>query len=520
MMDQDNEFEFSSGDPESIPVPENSREPEPASEPENIAPTAAAAPQPEYAEDTGYRGMGTGRRESPYADSPYQTGAAPRQDPHYYQYQYQPQPPQKQPKAKKPRRGVWKPILAGVLTIALVASGCLITATVVDNRWEKRSSAAMDQLNQKIEQLEDQIEAKALPSGGTVGTPTVSGDQLTPGQVYAQNVSAVVTVSSTITSQMFGQVSQGTSTGSGFLISSDGYVVTNCHVIEGASSVTVTTSSGDEYEAVVKGKEAANDMAVLKIEGENLPCVTLGSSDSLNIGDMVVAIGNPLGTLSATQTVGYVSGKNREVTTDNTVINMIQTDAVINPGNSGGPMFNMDGEVVGITTAKYSGTTSSGASIEGIGFAIPIDDVMGIIGDLRDLGYVTGAYLGVTVKDTDKESVSLYGLPTGALVMEVVDGGSADRAGVKPKDIIVGLGDYTVSSMNELTRTLRKFEAGDETTITVVRGGQEMTLPIQLDERPQDLNTVPDAENDPSMPNEGDYNEWYDYFRRFFGNNG
>ncbi len=509
-MDTLNENEFTSGEPENIPEPENT-----------AAPSEADVPKPEYTENSGYRGAGTGRRESPYADSPFQTGAAPRQDPHYYQYSYQPQTVKK-PKVKKPHRGVWKSVLAAVLTVALVVSGCLITAAVVDSRWEKRNQESMDQLNSRIEHLEGQIGGnQSQPSGGgTVGTPAVSGDQMTPGQVYDRNVSAVVTVSSTVTSRMYGQTTQGTSTGSGFLISSDGYVVTNYHVIENASSVTVITSTGDEYEAVVQGKEATNDVAVLKIEGENLPCVNLGSSDDLSIGDMVVAIGNPLGTLSATQTVGYVSGKNREVTTDNNVINMIQTDAVINPGNSGGPLFNMYGEVVGITTAKYSGTTSSGASIEGIGFAIPIDDVMGIIGDLRDLGYVTGAYLGVTVVNTDKESVSIYGLPTGALVRDVVEGGSADRAGVKPKDIIVGLGEYTVSSMNELTRVLRKFEAGDETTITVFRSGQEMTLPIQLDERPKDLNAEPDTENDPSMPNEGDYNEWYDYFRRFFGDNG
>lgn len=516
-MDTFYENEFPSGEPENRPEADSASVSSGEDRPQQSQPQQ---PQ-EYTGDTGYRGAGAGRRESPYADSPYATGSTPRQDPHYYQYHYQPQAAKK-PKVKKSHRGVWKSVLAGVLAVALVASGCLITASVVDSRWEKRNSAAMDQLNQKISQLEEQIGSSGSQSSGgaAVGTPTVSGSQMTPGQVYAQNVSAVVTVSSTITTRMYGQTSQGTSTGSGFLISSDGYVVTNNHVIDGASSITVTTSTGEEYDAVVQGKDATNDVAVLKIEGENLPCVTLGSSDSLSIGDMVVAIGNPLGTLSATQTVGYVSGKNREVTTDNSVINMIQTDAVINPGNSGGPLFNMYGEVVGITTAKYSGTTSSGASIEGIGFAIPIDDVMGIIGDLRDLGYVTGAYLGITVMDTDKESVTMYGLPTGALVRDVVEGGSADRAGVKAKDIIIGLGDYTISSMNELTRTLRKFKAGDTTTITVVRGGQEVTLSITLDERPKDLDTGSSTENDPSMPSEGDYNEWYDYFRRFFGGNG
>ena len=188
--------------------------------------------------------------------------------------------------------------------------------------------------------------------------------------------------------------------------------------------------------------------------------------------------------LTATLTVGYVSGKDRQVSTDSqTVINMIQTDAAINSGNSGGPLFNMYGEVVGITSAKYSGTTSSGASIEGISFAIPIDDVMNIIGDLRDFGYVTGAYLGVRVLDTDASAAALYGLPTGAYVESVEENGSAEKAGVQAKDIIIGLGEYEVSNRSELTRTLRRFKAGDTTTITVIRSGERLTMDITLDNR-------------------------------------
>ncbi|MGM9603458.1 MAG: S1C family serine protease, partial [Faecousia sp.] len=263
--------------------------------------------------------------------------------------------------------------------------------------------------------------------------------------------------------------------------------------------------------AEVVGYDSLNDVAVLKIDAKDLPAVKLGSSDELCIGDMVVAIGNPLGSLTATLTVGYVSGKDRQVSTDsNTVINMIQTDAAINSGNSGGPLFNMYGEVVGITSAKYSGTTSSGASIEGISFAIPIDDVMSIIGDLRDFGYVTGAYLGVTVQDTDAASASLYGLPTGAYVATVVEDGSADRAGVQPKDIIIALGEYDVSTVSELTRTLRRFKAGDTTTITVIRSGERITMGITLDEKPKDLNTTVTTE--PNMPENGSYDEWYKYF--------
>ena len=468
-----------------------------------------------------YRGVGAGQKESPYADSPYVTGAAPRQDPIHYGYQYQPQPkPPKKEKAHRGNRSVWGRVLAAVLVVALVAGGCFITAFSVNSAWEKRSSADMAQMNEKISTLEKQISEAAKSSGNSVsGSPVATSDGMTPGQVYAQNVDSVVTISCTIQSRVYGQVAKGASSGSGFILTSDGYVVTNYHVVEGATAITVITHDGTEYSATVKGTDSNNDVAVLKVEAQELPPVTLGSSDDLVIGDMVVAIGNPLGTLSATQTVGYVSGKNREVTTDNTVINMIQTDAVINPGNSGGPLFNMRGEVVGITTAKYSGTTSSGASIEGIGFAIPIDDVLGIIGDLQNLGYVTGAYLGVTVQDVDSDSASKYGLPSGAYVASVVDGGAADRAGVKQKDIITGIGDTKVTSMTSLTRALRNFKAGDTTTLTVVRGGQTLTLTITLDERPRDLDSS-SSQTDPSMPQEGDYDEWYDFFRRYFGGRG
>ena len=493
---------------EKTSVPEN-----PSAQPEQ--------PQPEDAPASHlYRGAGAGQKESPYADSPYVTGAAPRQDPIHYGYQYQPQqskPPKKE-KAPRAHRSVWNRVLAAVLVVAVVAGGCLITAFSVNSAWEKRSSADREQMNAKISALEKQISEASKSSGESIsGSPVATSDGLTPGQVYAQNVDSVVTISCTVQSRVYGQVTKGTSSGSGFILTSDGYVVTNHHVVENATAIKVITHDGTEYSATVKGSDANNDVAVLKVEAENLPSVTLGSSDDLVIGDMVVAIGNPLGTLSATQTVGYVSGTNREVTTDKKIINMIQTDAVINPGNSGGPLFNMHGEVVGITTAKYSGTTSSGASIEGIGFAIPIDDVLGIIGDLQNLGYVTGAYLGVTVQDVDSESASKYGLPTGAYVASVTDGGAADRAGVQPKDIITGIGDIEVTSMTSLTRALRSFKAGDTTTITVVRGGQSLILTITLDERPQDLDSN-SSQTAPSMPSEGDYDEWYDFFRRYFGN--
>lgn len=422
----------------------------------------------------------------------------------------QPSAPENQPKH---RFGLRKAVSA-VLALALVVGSCGLTYAAVNNKWEDKMQEATASISSMQQQL------GALGNSGSVSATNVTyavspeGAQ-TPRMVYENNAKSVVAVSSTVQTNYYGQTRQGTSTGSGFIISDDGYVVTNHHVVEGATDVTVTLSTGDEYTAKVIGSDSLNDVALLKVEATGLPAVKLGSSDKLAIGDMVCAIGNPLGSLTATLTVGYVSGKDRQVTTDNSTINMIQTDAAINSGNSGGPLFNMYGEVVGITSAKYSGTTSSGASIEGISFAIPIDDVMSIIDDLQEYGYVTGAYLGVTVTDTDAAAAKLYGMPTGAYVNSVEDGGAADRAGIQPKDIIIGLGDTDISNRTELTRVLRRFKAGDTTTITVIRSGERMTMDITLNEKPRDTQSS-SSTVEPTQPQNGDYDEWYKFF---FGGN-
>ena len=481
---------------------------------ENTQPTPEepTPAQPEEPSPSFYSCAGTRRRGSPYANSPYVTN----QNNSEYRYQPQTQPPQHKPaKEKKSRKPIWKGVVAVVLVVALVAGGCLITAAAVNSRWEDRTEDTVAELNRKIDDLQEQID-KGSASGGSAVHNSMDGSAMSPSQVYSQNVSSVVAITSTVQATNFYGTSTGTSTGSGFILTEDGYIVSNYHVVEGATEIKITLHDGSEYPAELVGYDSTNDLSVLKIDAEGLTAATIGSSSGLNIGDMVVAIGNPLGTLTSTQTVGYVSGINREVTTDNTIISMIQTDCAINPGNSGGPLFNMYGEVVGITTAKYSGTTSSGATIEGIGFAIPIDDVMNAISDLIDYGYVTGAYLGVSVKNTDAESASMFGLPTGAYVVSVEKGHSADRAGIQVKDIIIDLGGTKVTNVTELTRALRNFKAGDSTTITVVRSGSQLTLDIVLDEKPQQT-TAAATEKDAEMPSNGDYQEWYDYFRKYFG---
>ena len=475
-----------------------------------------AAPQQPQMESGVYHAAGTGRRESPYANSPYVTGQYQQQ----YQYQYQPQtqPPVKPKKEKKPRKPIWRGVVAVVLVIAMVAVGCLITAAGVNARWEQRSAESTRRLMQEIDDLQDQIDSIPASGGSSASIPVADGSAMTPAQLYQSNVDSVVAISCTVQTTVYGQATQGTSSGSGFVLTEDGYIVTNYHVVEGASSITVTTHTGDAYDASVKGYDATNDVAVLKVEAEGLSAAVIGSSSNLSIGDMVVAIGNPLGTLAATETVGYISGTNREVTTDNTIINMLQTDAAINPGNSGGPLFNMYGEVIGITTAKYSGTTTSGASIEGIGFAIPIDDVMGIISDLIDYGYVTGAYMGITVTDNDKEAAAQFGLPTeGAYVVSVTEGSAADKAGMQAKDLIVALDDTKISTRTDLTRALRNYKAGDTAKVTVVRSGRELDLTITFDEKPHDTTVETTPQEDSSMPSEGNFDDWYEYFRRFFG---
>jgi len=467
-------------------------------------------PLPQQTQPGVYHAPLTGRKESPYANSPYETNWQPREE-----YRYQPQT-QKPQKVKKERRPLWKGALACILAVALVAGSCLVTALCVNEYWEERSEETTQMLTDRINDLQKQINRA---SAGTAASGTLPvGTEYTPGAVYQKCVNSVVAISTTIQSTNFYGAS-GSATGSGFILTEDGYVLTNYHVVEGATAISVVMHDGTEYPAELVGyDDSANDLAVLKIEAAGLPAASVGQSSDIVIGDMVVAIGNPLGELTSTQTVGYVSGIGREVATGSlTTISMIQTDAAINPGNSGGPLFNMRGEVIGITTAKYSGTTGSGATIEGIGFAIPIDDVMNVVDDLIDYGYVTGAYMGVSVQNTDENSAAMFGLPTGAYIVSVEEGGAAERAGIQPKDIVIRLGDYKVTNVTELTRALRNFKAGDTTTVTVVRSGGQLELEITLDEKPHDTAASTEPQTAPTMPSDGSYDEWFDYFRRYFG---
>lgn len=437
------------------------------------------------------------QKQSPFVDSPYECAAEtepeelPQEPAEYVAWHAQSADvPQKKKGNKHGKR-----VLAAVLVLALLLGTCGATALTVRDIYTDR----LEDVYEELSQLKEQIKKYSYVANGNSvsGTPNTSTEGMTPAQVYAKNVDSVVAITCTVLQNSYGQIVQGTSSGSGFIISENGYIITNHHVIDDAKTIKVTTYGDEEYTAELVGSDDANDVALLKINATGLPVAKLGSSDSLIVGDQVVAIGNALGELTATLTVGYISGKDRTVTTDGTVINMLQTDAAINSGNSGGPLFNMKGEVVGITTAKYSGTSGSGASIEGICFAIPIDDVRDIVEELQEKGYVSTAYLNVMVSDSSDG--------IGTKVESVNEGGAAHRAGVRAGDYILALGEHEVKSVAELTKALRHFDPGDTTTITVFRGLQVLTLDITLDEKPI-------ADKETSADNQQDDDDWFDFF--------
>ncbi len=420
----------------------------------------------------------------------------------------------------------WKTVVAAVLVVSLVAVGCLTTALIVNDRWNARSQqmvqnydARFAAVSQELQTLQRQVQAGV--GRPVLGAPLAENEWLNPSQVYALNVDAVVMVYSESSYSTFGQSGTNLSTGSGFFISDDGYVLTNHHVVEGADRVYITTHTGGEYDAHVIGSDETNDVALLKVEGENLPSVTLGSSADLNVGDQVVAIGNPLGELTSTMTVGYVSAKERSVTTDGMTINMLQTDAAINSGNSGGPLFNMKGEVIGITTAKYSGSSSSGATIEGIGFAIPIDDALYVSAQLKEYGHVRSAYMGVYIREMNADmraTAQLYGKPVGLPVDGVEEGGPAQKAGIQAGDLILYLDTARTTTINELTLALRSKEPGETTTVTIYRNDEELTLEITLVEKTAADETDPETDQPQyPMPEDEEYDEWYEFLYPFFG---
>ncbi|MBE6868829.1 MAG: PDZ domain-containing protein [Ruminococcus albus] len=318
-------------------------------------------------------------------------------------------------------------------------------------------------------------------------TVKTDGTQLSASEVYKNNVNSTVGITTEISTNYFGYTTTAAASGSGFIITEDGYIVTNYHVIDGANKVKVTTYDNTSYDAEIVGSDESNDIAVLKIDATGLEAVTLGDSEALSVGDNVVAIGNPLGELTFTLTSGVVSAMDRQITTSNSVMmNLIQTDCAINSGNSGGALFNMYGEVVGVTNAKYSSNSSTEASIDNIGFAIPINTVKDIVTSIIENGYVVKPYIGVSVETVNSDMKS-YGIPEGAVVRQVNDDSPAKEAGLEVNDIVTKIDGKEIKSSTDMVAAIRKCKKGDKITVTVYRQGETKELSIVVDEtKPED----------------------------------
>ena len=339
-----------------------------------------------------------------------------------------------------------------------------------------------------IQQVAPSSSSSSSGSDSSITSASASGSSLTTEQV-ADLVSpsvVVITTEQVVYSQWswYGQNQVESGAGSGVIISSDGYILTCAHVVDGASNITVTINDKD-YTATLVGEDTTSDIAVIKIDADGLTPATVGNSDSLKVGQNVMAVGNPLGELGGTVTGGMISALNRSVTIQGTnstnTMSLIQMDASVSPGNSGGGLFNMNGELVGIVNAK-----SSSSDAEGLGFAIPINDAIKVAQELLENGYVTGRpYLGITyLAVTDAQTAQQLGVNAyGVYIVDVTKGGPADQAGLKAGDRIVSVDGSEIASKDDLGTLMQNHSAGDSIEVTVARGGQMQTVTVTLGEK-------------------------------------
>lgn len=408
---------------------------------------------------------------------------------------------------KKHHGGVGR-VVALILSCAVISAACGFGGAILAQNGSRTGKTTVQQSNR---------------TAATVSVKKVDGQTLmSPAEVYASTVNSVVSINcSAVSTNIFGQQTESASSGSGFIYTADGYIVTNQHVVANASSINVTLYNGDTYPATLVGSDSDYDVAVLKIDAKDLPAVTLGSSTDVNVGDTVMAIGNPLGELTFSMSQGIVSCVNRAINVEGTPFNMIQVDASINPGNSGGPLMNLYGEVVGIVSAKYSSYANT--TVEGLGFAIPINDVQSIIKDIIENGSVGNkAYMAITAGTMTQQMAAQYKINAteGVFVYSVEDGGAGDKAGLKLGDVITKLNDTQITSMEDLSAAKKGFKAGDTVTLTVLRDGKEITTQLTFDAQPQTTDDTADSsQSGDNRYNNGNngysgngYSDLYDYF--------
>ncbi len=402
---------------------------------------------------------------------------------------------------RRPHKGVTlAQMIACLLVMAVLSSGLTALLLKGGNTTSQAESTTTTQDNTiVVDESKSNTEDSTQSQQADTARPSEnlqvsSATTLTPAitsSVIQNSMSSVVGIylSATTINYTGASEEEDLGSGSGVIITSDGYIVTNNHVVEGGQNIRVCLQDGSEYEATLIGTDSYSDLAVIKIDATGLPAATLGTSSNMTVGDPVFAIGNPLGVLSSSVSQGIISGLDRTINVDGHNMTLMQTDAAVNPGNSGGGLFNANGELIGIVNAK-----SYGLDVEGIGFAIPMDTAKSIIMDLIDLGYVTGRpYLGISMQDVALRFGSGYSsnpffsfggnYVTGVQVVAVEEGSPAQNAGLQVNDVIVGLDDQEITGTSQLSALLYEYKVGDTVTISVLRGNETQQLSVTLGSR-------------------------------------
>ena len=420
----------------------------------------------------------------------------PKEDPYTY-YAGTPSPPSEyryapEPKTKK-KKQPWLPAVGLVLCCSLLSAACGVGGVLLMQHLQEEKAEEVPE--QEISYIMQGVRENSVIEMVEVET----GRLMTPAEVYAANVNSTVGITTSVTTNFWGYQSTSAASGSGFVISDDGYILTNFHVIEDSDSISVSMYNGDSYEADLIGYDESNDIAVLKIEAEGLAPVILGDSNNLNVGDSVVAIGNPLGELTFTLTSGAISAKDREVTlSGNVTMNLLQTDCAINSGNSGGALFNLYGEVIGVTNAKYSTSSNSSASIDNIGFAIPINSIMNIVESIIEKGYISKPYIGISVLDVSAETQQ-YGIPAGAAIQSVTENGPAAQAGLQRGDVITAVDGKAMTS-TELVSYIGQASVGQELVFRIYRQGENLEITVYVGEQIQNAMEQQEKQSQQTYP--------------------
>lgn len=375
------------------------------------------------------------------------------------------------PPAPKPRKShahVWRALAKTAVALVLivaVGAGSIVGYDLYLQRTGRGQGA------------QNGLSGIAPGTSGTVYLPTYDATAMTLPQIFQKAVPSVVAINVTVKTP-YGQTGQGS--GTGIVMTKDGYIVTNHHVVDEATEINVRLNDGRSFAAKLIGADANTDIAVIKIDTDDLTPADFGNSSSLVTGEPAIVIGNPLGIQFAeTLTEGVISAPSREVTIEKYVMNLIQTSAAINPGNSGGPLLNANGKVVGVVNAKIMQSNTN--DVEGIGFAIPIETALSVANDLVEHGQVTTrAMLGISVISLTEEEAAAYGKPAGIIVQELSPGGSAEKAGVLVGDKIVAFNGVAVSTFTQLNYEKDKCKPGDTVGIAVERDGKRIELKVTL----------------------------------------